>query len=363
MARSLWAELAKLADEERRAAAEWLLKRDLDRATHAAAVAEAASKLLVDVHARRDRRWAVATGTACLLAAAVLWSAPTPANNVVIEIEADAVELRPVGQPLGTGRLRSTGSVLLAEMEHIRSPVGRCTAPGEQTCFAELSADPVSLTELRVPTDGTLTLERPDSGTLVFYFRGTGAGGFLSVTGDSDMAVGVLDGQEVAGRRTFEVPEPVEFHSSSAVIGARLEFPTLDTLWLRQMVVRELSFTRESATDASHPFRSTILEGRVVFPSAEDTVQLTAGEGLRLSGVHGRVEVLAGPELTLRFEGRVGRVRVGPEGFTRDVTPRLLETFYHSQPFTFLFSTIAVLWGVLWSARKILFPQSSASSG
>ena len=55
------------------------------------------------------------------------------------------------------------------------------------------------------------------------------------------------------------------------------------------------------------------------------------------------------------FEGKVRSASTGPSGFERELQPSLLEYLYHQQRLGFFWAAVSFLWGVLWSARTLIF--------
>ena len=43
---------------------------------------------------------------------------------------------------------------------------------------------------------------------------------------------------------------------------------------------------------------------------------------------------------------------VGPTDFQHNAAPSILKYLYHQQPLSFFWSTVTVLFGMVWSARK-----------
>ena len=73
----------------------------------------------------------------------------------------------------------------------------------------------------------------------------------------------------------------------------------------------------------------------------------------------GRVtEMQASDRIHVRFEGVAKEIRIGPKGFDRDLSPTLLAYFYENQRLPYFWSAFAILWGILWSLRKLVFRES-----
>ena len=81
------------------------------------------------------------------------------------------------------------------------------------------------------------------------------------------------------------------------------------------------------------------------------------GSRLRLEGAEGVISRLTiGPDgAALIFEGEVRSAATGPPGFERQLKPSLLEYLYHQQRLGFFWAVASFIWGLLWSARTLIF--------
>jgi hypothetical protein len=301
----------------------------------------------------------IAVALLCIVIAGVLWAVTPPRTAVVLDISTSAIELALTKPWEWNGAVHSRGApVRLEQLSDVQSPaLGRCRAADTSTCTLTVTADLATLSALRLQAGTRLTLERFDPSTVVMFTRGKSALGTLSVAGASRSALqGSTDGPADARRQVFDIPEPVEFRTTAAeAVPSRLELPSRDTLLLRNLSIGALSFAQETASGETRKFESTILGGRIVLPAAADTILLRPGDAISLAGLRGRIVALeVGPTIELRFEGHVKRIALGPEGFSQDVTPRLLETSYHSKSLAFFWGAATFLWGLLWSAKRVL---------
>jgi hypothetical protein len=125
---------------------------------------------------------------------------------------------------------------------------------------------------------------------------------------------------------------------------------------LANLHVAEISFAKETY-DSETPFASGIMKGSVTVLSTGEKLPLQEGSRLRLEGTEGIISRLAiGPEgSTLIFEGAVRSAIIGPSGFERQLKPSLLDYLYHQQRLGFFWAAASFLWGLLWSARTLIF--------
>ena len=86
---------------------------------------------------------------------------------------------------------------------------------------------------------------------------------------------------------------------------------------------------------------------------------LRSGEGVSLPDADGRIARLRigegiGEGIEIEFEGMAKKVRLGPEGYDREETPRVLEYLYTNQPISLIWGALVWIWGLLWSSRALL---------
>jgi hypothetical protein len=58
--------------------------------------------------------------------------------------------------------------------------------------------------------------------------------------------------------------------------------------------------------------------------------------------------------ITVRFAGSVHGLTLGRANFARELRPTLIEYLFHQQTVGFLWGAVTFLWGMLWSARRLL---------
>jgi hypothetical protein len=117
--------------------------------------------------------------------------------------------------------------------------------------------------------------------------------------------------------------------------------------------VDRLRFEREAGGQGR--YLSTLVGGEVRVLATESTIALRGRDRLDLGTLRdGRLRIGYEPDqqqYRIRFEGRVQRLRTGPEGFARNRAPTLLERVYHQQQLALLWGAAVFLWGLFWGVR------------
>jgi hypothetical protein len=125
-------------------------------------------------------------------------------------------------------------------------------------------------------------------------------------------------------------------------------------LTFRDFDVQALRFVTEVPGPRGLVFVSTLRTGKLGLPDIGATYPLGEGAFLSLRGFRGRVSALhIADSVTIEAEGTAERVLAGPEGYARDLTPSLLEYLGHNRQVTLLWSALAFIWGLAWSARRL----------
>jgi hypothetical protein len=137
---------------------------------------------------------------------------------------------------------------------------------------------------------------------------------------------------------------------------AAIRFTPKTNLTINNLHVKDISFGKESV-DGSPLLESGIINGTVTILSTGEKVSLAPTSRLRIEGATGVITRLDVGEngLSLLFEGTVTSASTGPDGFARELKPSLLEYLYHQQRLGFFWAAASFLWGLLWSARTLIF--------
>jgi hypothetical protein len=304
-------------------------------------------------------KWiAAAVAAVCMTIVGLLYGLPRGQTKVLLELEAETVSFRlaapfdwstgvPVEPPLTIAGLR--------RLDAMRHPQPLQSDYNE--VWLKVTRGEISLTELVVADDATVAIDVAPEGRR-FYLGGALTGSLLA-SGAVEMQAGPRP-DVVRVNLQARLPGPESFDFSAAGQGAMptmLSFGGDELLRLGHIPVRGLAFareTRENLTD-SH-FDSTVVGGTLRLPEVEARVDLRPGEWLRFDALDGRLTRLdIGKMINLRFEGTAENVRVGPEGFERDLAPSWLAYLYNQERLAFVWSAFVFVWGILWSIRKTVF--------
>ena len=68
-----------------------------------------------------------------------------------------------------------------------------------------------------------------------------------------------------------------------------------------------------------------------------------------------RLEITCHDDLHTVVEGKVKNLKIGPEGFERDMAPSWLEYIYRNQRFLFFLGAVASLLSALWGIKETIF--------
>jgi hypothetical protein len=119
--------------------------------------------------------------------------------------------------------------------------------------------------------------------------------------------------------------------------------------------VTGLGFGREIASGPARPaFASTIIKGSVHLLDGRENIELKKGDWLTLDHLNATLRELkidgSAPEINL--VGTVGKVKIGPEGFTQDRTPTWLAWIMRNHSDKGIWAIAVGLLGGLWRLRQ-----------
>lgn len=121
---------------------------------------------------------------------------------------------------------------------------------------------------------------------------------------------------------------------------------------LKGFQVREIGFSEADSGGASD-FKSAIRSGTVTILETGFSEELREEDRLDLKHVKARRLEISGAENGMRvfFEGTASDISAGPQGFEKNLSPTILEYFYHQKPLAIFWSTFVFLCGMLWRLR------------
>jgi hypothetical protein len=296
-------------------------------------------------------------GATCLIVACVLWTFRLPTSHLQFDITSESVTIKLAKQigwsgdwDLGLGLLR------LEDMSSIEIPPelttknmlsGRAWLEGSNGGFA--------LRRLDLQANAELSVKKAELQTLTINSWNAPFLGQLQVSGEPKIEAGESpEESEKLSEARFDIPGTVTFFHGAAQIPAVLRVTPRGALTLSGLAVNEISFAREE-TGTETSFRSGVVAGHLTMLTTDQ--KLEPGSRLRLEGVDGVISGLtvSGEGIHLVFEGKVHRASLGPPGFEQELTPSILDYIYHQQRLGFFWAVASFIWGLLWSARTLIF--------
>ncbi|MGX1050866.1 hypothetical protein AB7M74_001801 [Bradyrhizobium japonicum] len=303
---------------------------------------------------------ACAVGAICLIVACVLWTTRLPTSHLQLDVTSESITIRLAKQTSWNGNWDLGGGLLrLEDMSRIEIPpeladenmlAGRSWFEGSNGDFA--------LRSLEIQAQSELLVKKAELQTLNINSWNSPLLGQLQVYGTPKIQAGRSPekGEKLSETR-FDIPGTITFFHDASQAPAILRVTPRGSLTLADLAVEKISFAREKA-DSETSFQSGIIKGNLTILSiGEKPLPLEAGSRLRLEGVKGVISALTigGDGVRLVFEGRVRSATIGPPGFERELKPSLLEYMYDQQRLGFFWAVASFLWGLLWSARTLIF--------
>lgn len=303
---------------------------------------------------------ACSVGAICLVVACVLWTFRLPTSALQLDITSENVTIKLAKQTSWSGNWDVSGGLLrLEDMSRIELPpelaaenmlVGRAWLEGSNGDFA--------LKRLEFQADSEVLVKKTDLQTLNVNSWSSPLLGELQVYGTPKIQAGQSPekNQKLTDAR-FDIPGTITFFHAAAQVPSILRLTPRGSLTLADLSVKEIAFAKER-TDSETSFQSGIIRGSLtMLTTDEKPTSLEAGSRLRLEGAKGVISALtiSGDGVHLLFEGRVRSATLGPPGFERELKPSLLEYMYHQQRLGFFWAVASFMWGLLWSARTLIF--------
>jgi hypothetical protein len=303
---------------------------------------------------------ACSVGAICLIVACVLWTARLPTSHLQLDVASESVTIRLAKQTSWTGNWDLGGGLLrLEDMSRIEIPPELATENmlSGRPWFEGSNGD-FALKRLEIQAEAELLVKKAELQTLGINSWNSQMLGQLQVYGTPKIQAGQSPQEsEKLSEARFDIPGTITFFHDAAQVPSILRVTPRGSLTLADLAVEKISFAKEKA-DSETSFQSGIIRGNLtVLTTGEKPQLLEAGSRLRLEGVKGVISALAisGDGIHLVFEGRVRSATIGPPGFERELKPSLLEYMYHQQRLGFFWAVASFLWGLLWSARTLIF--------
>ena len=308
--------------------------------------------------------WAGLIGLLCLVVASAAFTVRVPRTRVQLDLHTTTVTPRLTSDLTWDGNWSSAaGGLRVQHFTRLDLPPEygeQATSGRERSLDIAAPAGSVRLRHLFIGGGGVLTVARSSDGGVDIAVLGAPFTGDIDVTGAILASTNSGAGPSLPTETFPEDQPPARFgfqYDGRGPVSALLHDRPRDSLVLGEMQVSGLSFFDERSSGAGESaFASQIERGTLTMTDADEQLTLARGAALRLGDAHGIVsELQVGKDgLHIIFEGTVATAALGRGDFDHNVKPSLLEWLYHQQKIGFLWGAVTVLWGVIWSARKVM---------
>jgi hypothetical protein len=305
---------------------------------------------------------AAAVGAACLLIAGFAWALHVPTTKVHGAIVTDAIAFRLADAWRWSGNWRLGDGLFRID------EIGELTLPPELLAQPELRGrawldvehGQLALSDLELGAHGTLALLRNPSGAIHLLSVNAPLRGQAQISGAPVVSAGETPSEPVTLRAAaqWEIPGTIEFYDAGRrSIPARIELTTKERIVWRNIPIERLSFAHEAGGGEGPAFISGIRSGTLTVSETDAKFTLRERDHLSLDLTSGIIQELelGSDVLRVSFEARARKVSRGVTGFEQNLAPTWLSYIYHQERLGFFWGFLAVLWGVLWSARQLLF--------
>ncbi len=333
---------------------------------------ESSAKLLAALDKPPSRTWVapVVIAAVCILLAGLLWTQRIGSVNVMLRLETEAVSFHlaerwDADQDLTTRRVRVEGlsRIGVAALDDLRYERAerdvRVEVRDSALIVANLEITPLDPPE--APGAGTLELS-VQGDELELSSRGGQLRGDIIVRHPARLTFGTRSADSVSALLDVTYPETITLYSNGqGAVPTRFRIQHEEPLRLEGLKVQQIYF-REDDPSVSGQFRSAIGDGTLtLLDIPSKSVALHRRDWVLLIGPikAERLEITVAEQISIMFMGKVGGLRVGPEGFERNLAPSWLEYWYHNSRIALFLSVVGSLWAFLWSVRKLLFVRES----
>lgn len=301
-------------------------------------------------------------GLGCLAAIGAAWTLKVDSlgirTDLLLTVSAETVRLTTDRDWEWSGQLRLKGREIRIERAAVSfSDPSRTFSSIADARWLYVDSPYLSLQRLNLKPATNLILEATDSDKIAAYAGGAGASGDILVNGNVRLEWQQQGTPIQRAELELDIPEIISFSVAERMgVPGRIVFERKSPFILHNLSVSSLGFGHQvSDAPGETEFVSTLESGKMRLTGVGQSYELLAGDRVKLSGLHGRVRQLSVEEpITVRFEGSVEGISLGPSGQERDVTPSVLSYVYYNQKIAFLFSAASFLWGVLWSLRRLI---------
>ena len=305
-------------------------------------------------------KWiAAAIFAACLIVLWVLVEFRMPRAKIVVDLETTGIEFQLNEDCLWEDRLQLlTERLLIEHFEELQLPFPDMNTgnPVEISSLAIHDGTAV-LDQLFIEKNSTVSIFNNTDQTLDIIFGRAPFEGRLQIGGEPWITVRKQQGTLIWNGKIgpLSIPETIRFKSTGAGgVKSLLRVKTNAQMVFNDLQVRRLVFSRP---ESGARFVSTIESGKLLLSDINGRRELFSGDRLSLEGPVGTIRRLSvGSGTKVRFEGTAEKILTGPEGHDYELTPTLLEYVYHNQRIGLISGAFLMVWGILWGAKRLLFP-------
>lgn len=323
---------------------------------------ETASSLIDASRGNTKFLWSVVIGSICLLLVGLVMTVHLFNTQIALELETENLSLRLDQNWSLPARVRADDfsidnldtlealDLICADLPHDQCLINtKEFAPTELV----LTEGEVDLVRLYVAKDAEIEISAEGDNLRLFVKKSP-------VKGELQILQGTLrlDGERVkVESQDTEIPATVGFESvKTNEDPVFVEFTFPENLALSGLYVNKMGFSEEYPPGSGN-FQCSIRSGVLHLIDIEKTRQLRKADCMILKAIDTRrMNITKNKQgILVRWEGSVKSVHTGPEVQLRNATPTWLEYIYYEKRFAFLWSGVALLWGLLWSIRNTIF--------
>lgn len=320
--------------------------------------------------ASKEWIWPSIIALVCLMIAGFLWFKPVGDYNVLMSIECEAVNLKlaspwSLDKPFSTDliRIEQLSKIIASPIEiEINSPLRDAWL---KACNGNIFLDKIIVTPLdssKNQISGELTFSKYKDKVEIIS-KGNHLEGMFLIDRESQLEYGESVTQvhssnlSIIDKNHFEA---VEFVSQGlGAVGTKLELNPMAEIEVRGLKIHGIDFLKEDLSKTETTlFISTIKGGIIsVLDVPSEDIKLREGDNLILKDkiIAQRLEISISDNIRILFKGTVENLKVGPDGFERNIAPSLLELWYNNEPLAWFWSVVLLLFGLLGSIRKLFF--------
>ncbi len=236
--------------------------------------------------------------------------------------------------------------------------------------LASLGADNRSITiELKQADARVKSLAFDKKTNVSFWSTGTTAEIFSSegnisgeiwLFGTVEATASKADNSRSTAIPHFDFRSPIVFSvdrdNAHSFFRPRMSFAEPENAFvMRNIGAADLTFNRQDPQVVPG-----LVSGKITLTDTGKQFDLEEAAYLKLSGSRGQISALViGPDaISVKFDGVIRDVTVGPPGFEKSLMPLRLDYYYHQETLSLLWAASSLLWGVVWWIVNRMWPAS-----